>query len=51
MLKKENVHVNDRKKSVFLKGYNSGGVPFRKYTSPVYSEERKHMYARSAACV
>jgi len=44
MLKKENVHVNDRKKSVFLKGYNSGGVPFRKYTSPVYSEARKHMY-------
>ena len=44
MLKKENVHKTDHKKSVFNKGYNSDGVPFRLYNSPVYSEERTHMY-------
>jgi hypothetical protein len=45
MLKKESVHKSDHKKSIFSdKQYVAEGIPFRKYSSPVYLEERKHMY-------
>ena len=45
MLKKESVNSYDLKKSIFAdKQYVAEGIPFRKYASPVYLEERTHMY-------
>ena len=45
MLKKESVHASDHRKSIFAdKEYVAEGIPFRKYVSPVYDENRTHMY-------
>lgn len=47
MLKKASVNQYDLKKSIFTdKQYVAEGIPFRKYNSPVYDEERTHMCTR-----